>query len=244
MTSAHPAPGTGELHTWWLSVPPPGATPRPGLHPSDEDGNGDGDGQRQWQRATRPGRSLHRHRRAFAHAGLRLLLAGYLPASRGEPTPARAACPVCAGPHGRPYVSNDQGLEFSMSHSGDGVLYAFTTGGAVGVDVESGPVLDRTRHTVSRWLAPHELRAIEAAPEGERPAAFLRTWVRREAWLKAAGTGLAHGMGPAPVQVPGGPQIIDLEVPDGYTASAAAPAGTRHIRHRRIPPGRILDTAV
>lgn len=93
-----------------------------------------------------------------------------------------------------------EGVRFSISRAGALLLLAVARGRQVGVDVEQ---LGR-----NRWLSlpghvldPAEQTALAELPPGARNDAFLRLWVRKEAVLKAAGTGLA--VEPALVSVTG-----------------------------------------
>ncbi|MGI5337081.1 4'-phosphopantetheinyl transferase family protein [Streptomyces sp. CA-181903] len=183
-----------------------------------------------------------RHRRIFAHAGLRTLLADYLDAAPEELTFRRAPCPSCGGPHGRPYLVGASDLGFSMSHSGDGVLYAVSARAALGADVEATTVANHTLDAVSRWLSAEERQDIAAAAPADHSALFLRYWVRREAYVKAVGTGLAHGLGPAPWALPDGWRHLDIDVPEGYVASVAWHGDTPPVHNGRMPPSRILGS--
>lgn len=88
-------------------------------------------------------------------------------------------------------------LHFNLSHSGDLALVALCRDCEVGVDVEQA--------------------------RRDRTAEFLRGWVRREAYLKALGTGLTDSLlSVDPEGIPGW-SILDVEVPSGYAAAAAAP---------------------
>ncbi|MCN9244846.1 4'-phosphopantetheinyl transferase superfamily protein [Streptomyces sp. RY43-2] len=234
MTKLHPPAGPEELHIWWLAVPPPGAATRAVARLLDA-------GQR--HRVARLRRPLHRHRKVMAHAGLRTLLAEYTGREPEKLTLRRAACPACGGPHGRPFQQDTPDLEYSMAHSGDRVVYAFADR-PVGVDLEGSAVPARTVRTVSRWLAADERRLLEELPEERRPAAFGRCWVRREAYLKGVGTGLAHGVGAAPAD--GTWRLVDLDPPQGYVAAAALPAAPQavvRVRGATLPVARILDLA-
>jgi 4'-phosphopantetheinyl transferase len=81
-------------------------------------------------------------------------------------------------------------LAFNLSHSARIGLYAFTTAGPVGVDVEV-----RRRRLASLTIAARAFGPAEAArlrdldPEA-REREFLRGWVRHEAELKCLGAGL------------------------------------------------------
>lgn len=92
-------------------------------------------------------------------------------------------CPRCGGPHGRPTVAGRPDVHATLSHSG-GVVAAAAGFGPVGIDVE-------TRHGPGRLdpsefaavLTPAESAAVQACAEPD--LALLRTWVRKEAFVKA-----------------------------------------------------------
>ncbi|MGW6839024.1 4'-phosphopantetheinyl transferase family protein [Streptomyces sp. NPDC054949] len=245
MTTPYPAVRPGELHLWWLTVPPAGTDTETAARLLDP---------QQRERAARLNRPLHRHRKIMAHAGLRVLLAGHLGTRPSEVRLRRAACPACGGPHGRPYAAGGHGLEFSMAHAGDGVLYAFARG-PVGVDVESDAVPARTARTVAGWLPAAQRRGLDVLPEPDRLRAFLGCWVRTEAYLKGIGTGLAHGVGAAQdASADPAWHFVDVEVPEGFTAAAAVsdralpmPAGSSpaHLRTltRRLTSASIIAAA-
>ena len=95
---------------------------------------------------------------------------------------------------------------FNLSHAGDWVLCALAGTGRLGIDVEvPRPLADREA-VVARILAPAERPAWDALPPGARDAAFLRTWTRKEAWLKALGVGIGHA---TDVQVHHAPGVAD-----------------------------------
>ncbi|MFD0318156.1 4'-phosphopantetheinyl transferase family protein [Streptomyces flavalbus] len=160
-----------------------------------------------------------------AHAALRGVLSVVL-GMRAEALPlAREPCAGCGGPHGRP-VLRTPGVHFSLSHSGGLVLVALAPA-PVGVDVEE---LATAQAVLSAQSALHPAEADELArlPGYGRPAAFTRAWVRKEAYLKALGTGLVRdpaldylGTGPTPTDPAPGWAVRDVVVPAGYAAAVA-----------------------
>ena len=60
---------------------------------------------------------------------------------------------------------------------------------AVGIDLEQLRPLPDAAELTSQ-LHPHERQALLALPDGELQNAFFRCWTRKEAVLKACGTGL------------------------------------------------------
>jgi 4'-phosphopantetheinyl transferase len=112
-------------------------------------------------------------------------------------------CPACGGPAGKPVLAGrppgegaGSGLSFSLAHSGDAVAIAVARS-PVGIDVErnaTGCVC-----SLAPAMHPDDTALAEALPEPERHAAIIRWWVRIEAVLKCAGTGIAHGMDVFPV---------------------------------------------
>jgi 4'-phosphopantetheinyl transferase len=96
---------------------------------------------------------------------------------------------------GKPPRLRDSKLLLSMAHSGDFVACGVSSR-SIGVDVEatpsdqsSAPVL--TRELAASCLNPSEQSALCSLPDAERWWAFLRLWVRKEALLKATGTGMS-----------------------------------------------------
>ncbi|MET9855051.1 4'-phosphopantetheinyl transferase superfamily protein [Streptomyces sp. NPDC006450] len=176
------------------------------------------------ERAERLARQRDRHRYVASHVGLRVLLGGYLGTAPEDVVLVRETCPCCGGPHGRPAVAGGA-LHFSLSHSGDLAYLAFC-GVPVGVDVEEVPSAASVADILPS-LHPAETAELAGMPEAERRAAAGRVWCRKEACLKASGTGLALGLvepyvgsASAPATVPGW-DLTDLPAPRGYTAALA-----------------------
>lgn len=89
---------------------------------------------------------------------------------------------------GKPYVPD--GPPVSIAHSGRWVVVAVGAHDAVGVDVEE---VDRAARHIP-VVAP-SLPVAEQPAHGWDPTSFARAWTRREAVLKAVGTGLIDDTG-------------------------------------------------
>jgi 4'-phosphopantetheinyl transferase len=129
---------------------------------------------------------------------LRVLLGRYL---RREPSSLR----FTIGEHGKPALlessgeataalrppsADVNGLSFNMSHSGQLALYAFSTAGAVGVDVETARRAVNEVAIAARMLGQAEARRLEQLDPDVRQREFLRAWARHEAELKCLGVGI------------------------------------------------------
>jgi 4'-phosphopantetheinyl transferase len=146
-----------------------------------------------------------------------------------------ASCPDCGKPHGRPRVVG-AGLELSLTHAGDRVGLALTSGVPVGLDVEatgrsSGD--DLIRYS----LTDREHAAVSALPPEARATAFFTYWTRKEAVMKATGLGLKLPLRSITLSPPGEPPrvltasdgavdptattIVDLYPGPGYLAAVA-----------------------
>jgi 4'-phosphopantetheinyl transferase len=91
--------------------------------------------------------------------------------------------------HGRPDVAGSA-VSFSASRSQAGAVYAVSWDAVVGVDVEvlrDGVDVDAFAR---RFFTPAERAALAAVDAGSRNAACFACWSRKEAYAKAAGTGL------------------------------------------------------
>lgn len=121
-----------------------------------------------------------------AWTGAHVLLREVL--GRATLTPA-ADVRIRIGEFGKPSVD---GVEFSLSHTGSVVLIGLGDL-PLGVDVEKVPE-GRTVGQVGSGFHPREAAELLGLPADARPEAFARVWVRKEALLKAIGTGLSRGI--------------------------------------------------
>ena len=118
--------------------------------------------------------------------------------------------------------------EFSVSRSRRLVLVAVSAA-PVGLGIAAVPAREVARAAMP--LRPARDRAaLEALPEDDFAAGFVRVWARTEAFLKALSTGLARdpgldfiGAGPTPNSPHPDVDIHDLEagIPDGHIAAIA-----------------------
>ncbi|WP_328738343.1 4'-phosphopantetheinyl transferase superfamily protein [Streptomyces erythrochromogenes] len=176
------------------------------------------------ERATRfhtPGLT---HRYTTSHLALRTILALYLNQPAHTIQLTREDCPCCGQPHGRPNLPGNP-LHFSLSHSGDHAYIALATT-PVGIDIEEHPT-PQTINDVLHLLHPTETQELTTLPTHERTTALARCWARKEACLKATGTGLANGLThpyvsthPTPPTIPGY-HLTDLPTPPHHQAALA-----------------------
>lgn len=126
---------------------------------------------------------LARHRRRFvaARARLRELLGARLGV-------AAKAVELVYGPHGKPRLAQGE-LHFSVSHSGDVALFAFSRA-EIGVDIEPLRAIAGADAIAASFFSPREKRAYAAL---EKPLGFLYCWTRKEALAKGIGKGLSAG---------------------------------------------------
>ncbi|MCM1541833.1 MAG: 4'-phosphopantetheinyl transferase superfamily protein [Blautia sp.] len=97
------------------------------------------------------------------------------------------------GNNGKPYLL-DVPLQFNISHSGD-YVFCGVSEREIGVDIQKIQG-DRALRLARRFFADPERRALEACGDGElRQKMFFRMWVRKEAYGKLTGEGIAGVMG-------------------------------------------------
>lgn len=134
-------------------------------------------------------RAADRNASVVARGALRILLAAY---SGDAPERIRFGCSENGKPFHAPPAAgrNDPGaaVAFNVSHSGDWVVLAFGRNRQVGVDVEKiRRDLDVLKIS-GRYFTVEETALIEAADDPYR--AFFHHWARKEAYVKAVGSGL------------------------------------------------------
>lgn len=167
----------GEVHIWQATLPAPGWDEDRFLSMLSAD---------ECARMARFRFPRDRRNFLFCRSVLRILLASYL----GTP-PAELRFAYSA--HGKPSLAAPSVyLEFNLSHSNGSLLLAVCLEGRVGVDIE------RVRRDLDfegiarQFFSPRECRALAAVPENMRHDAFFACWTRKEAFVKAQGSGLSY----------------------------------------------------
>lgn len=116
-----------------------------------------------------------------AHAFVRDVLGAYLGVAPVE-------VPIEIDAQGKPHLRGSD-LRFNLSHSANLAVLAVGTR-ELGVDVEQirGDVL--RERIAERFFSALEVQALNALPAEHQAAGFFSCWTRKEAYLKALGTGL------------------------------------------------------
>jgi phosphopantetheinyl transferase len=133
-------------------------------------------------------------------------------------------------PAGKPKLVTPAGLWFNASYGARWSLLAVSAAGELGCDVE-----DRLMDTDYARLSALVLHEAEharfaAMPPAEQPRAFARCWVRKEAILKAEGTGLGHDprlLDTGPGQLVGRWRLHEADHPGVPSAVASLDADCR-----------------
>lgn len=181
---------------------------------------------------------------------LRLLLGAYLD------VPGKSIRLV-RSPAGKPGLAPEwagQGLNFSLSHSGDWLLIGVARHLQIGVDIEHERRMARARELADRFFPDAERQHLAPLDEPDLSLEFLRLWTAKEAMIKAAGAGIAghigrvtviageHGLEPADLPadwpVPAAWTLLAPSFQGGLIAHAAVPARieTARLRHLAPPP--------
>jgi 4'-phosphopantetheinyl transferase len=152
----------------------------------------------------------HRRRYITARGILRQLLGAYLAIEARQVTFTYSA-------KGKPNldVCHTSDLFFNVSHSDDIAALAFTIARHIGVDVEM------IRHNVDvdeiprRFFSSAEQRALAGLNATEKYQGFFNCWTRKEAYIKALGSGLSLPLRDFDVSlVPGEPARLLATRPD------------------------------
>lgn len=193
--------GGGRVDLWWLDL---------GAPPDEEGGSAADLSEEERERARSFGSADTRERFLAARLALRRILSGYVAISPRE-------LPLVRNAFGKPSLPG--GPEFNLSHA-ERVAVLAVAPSAVGVDVERVRPIPAADRLAERWFDEAELRAWGAERRDARDVAFLRRWTRREAFVKAIGTGLA-GLARYPTLDEGRWEIHELRCPPGHVAALA-----------------------
>jgi 4'-phosphopantetheinyl transferase len=188
-----------------------------------------------------------RARFVAARAFLRLVLARSLGA---EPRALRFRYSA----HGKPDLADEgSDLGFNLAHSESLAVCVLARGcDALGVDVERVKPIRDVEDVARKAFSPLEFDRWTALPDPVRLPAFYEAWTRKEAFLKALGSGLdrpldsfdvSFGPGERPrlLRVAGDPgqaerfSLHSFEPEHGYIGAVAIAGGPWKLRHMKWP---------
>jgi len=96
-----------------------------------------------------------------------------------------------SGAFGKPLLAHAEPCAFNLSRSGDIAVIAVAQQGQIGVDVELVRAVPDAMALAARNFCASEREPLQPLAGPERDSAFLRGWTRKEACLKAIGSGLS-----------------------------------------------------
>jgi 4'-phosphopantetheinyl transferase len=162
--------------------------------------------------------------------------------------------------HGKPFLAGPEStpdISFNLSHAGLLVLYAFSWSRQVGIDVECIRPLEEMEKVAVMNFSSREYRNFQATGEKEMLTAFYNAWTRKEAFIKAVGTGIAFPLREVEVSLePDVPARLvtihgslqeadrwtlhDIKTWDGYAAALVVEGKDHSISHRQWKYTRFL----
>jgi 4'-phosphopantetheinyl transferase len=109
--------------------------------------------------------------------------------------------PIAIGKHGKPFVPSHYRMAFNLSHSGDAGVFAIgrvagnadiedCMNNAIGIDIEAIRRPTDIRQLAASVFSAVELKEFGALADDALSLPFFTCWTRKEAYLKAIGTGL------------------------------------------------------
>lgn len=120
---------------------------------------------------------------------------------------------------GRPWVTDAPGVDVSVAHAAGVVSVAVGTGLApgtrIGVDLEEVRTVPRAGELARRLFSPAERARLGLASGLAGDLLWLDVWTRREAYVKAVGTGVRSLAGAPDQDV--GHRWHPLRLPRGFT---------------------------
>jgi 4'-phosphopantetheinyl transferase len=89
--------------------------------------------------------------------------------------------------YGKPYLYDNVGIDFNVSHAGQYALIAISTTGQVGIDIEN-----YNRQLDISILTEYVFTTLERESRLVTTEDFIRHWVAKESVLKALGVGISE----------------------------------------------------
>lgn len=145
------------------------------------------------------------------------------------------------GAHDKPHLMPGNPWGFNLSHSGELALVGIGPGIGIGVDVEVLREIDDVWPLAEQNFSANEYRELRLTPAAQVARSFLSVWTRKEACLKAVGSGLSIAPASFDVGLANEPKVLALECDSGrvgvcvHTVQAGAGALAAVARTIRLP---------
>lgn len=120
----------------------------------------------------------------IARGVLRNLLATYIYVSPEDIT-------FSYGYNGKPYIDHKSDIQFNVSHSGDTIILGFVQKYDIGIDVEHTKRPVEVEKVARCFFSNEEISSLLSLDPTYHTQAFYNCWTRKEAFIKALGSGLA-----------------------------------------------------
>lgn len=117
--------------------------------------------------------------------------------------------------YGKSYLK-DSNLYFNISHSKDFAVYAFSTLGEVGIDIEFMREKVDFKNIIHRYFSKSEIIDFNNVPEHQQKEAFFNGWSRKEAYIKAKGKGLSIPLNSFDVTIKPNDKVEIKEIRDEF----------------------------
>lgn len=186
------------------------------------------------KRASRFKNLLDQQRYIISHGILRHILSAYV---------------FCA-PHdiefkklkyGKPVLSSQnviRQVQFNMSHSKDIACYIVSRNFEVGIDIEFTEAEFDWFNTANYSFTPYEVTNLKNLSKDQQAREFFSLWTKKEALLKAKGTGLSEvekSCGKLPAIHKGKYQVHSFDCKEGYQGAVAIKDQDASICYYRMP---------
>jgi len=152
---------------------------------------------------------------------LRTLLGAYLQRSAAD-------VGFLYGPQNKPAIhsgSAEPPIHFNLSHSHGLAIYAFAQRREVGIDLEMIQPAFAGEEIAERFFSSQELAELRSLPPQLRADGFFLCWTRKEAYMKARGTGMGIPLDSFDVSLsPGKPAELRSTDSDRWSMQSLQPA--------------------
>ncbi len=102
---------------------------------------------------------------------------------------------LSANKFGKPEIVSESRLKFNYSHSGEMIVYAFNMDSDIGIDLEKIVTVPDIDQLAMQIFSSREIILLKSIHnETDKLTFFYQVWTRKEALLKAIGTGLTNDL--------------------------------------------------